>query len=209
MLVCQIGPHINPSNIHFCANISVINSEWTFKTGPEDQNHCNSWTGENMLSWFSYNGKKYIIIKASEVNLSNIIVLFSSVCSHFVKIKRMQFWNKNPKYALIVSQPYEETRTKRFAAEKKRGTSILSVCNILCEDFPKGTSFSQVNGPRLSYTCLAWLSEHSYASLSVSIQSLCHVRSLRYFCDRPVSSFISVCCWISIKETTKRNRVRF
>lgn len=66
--------------------------------------------------------------------------IFSSVSSHFVKIKRMQFWNKNPKYALIVSQPYEETRTKRFAAEEKRGTSILSVCNILCEDFPKGTS---------------------------------------------------------------------
>lgn len=140
MSVCQIGPYINPSNIHFCANISFINSEWTFKTGPEDQNHCNSWTGENILRWFSFIGNKFIIIKTSEVNLNNIMVLFSSVSSHFVKIKRMQFWNKNPKYALIVSQPYEETRTKRFAAEEKRGTSILSVCNILCEDFPKGTS---------------------------------------------------------------------
>lgn len=93
-----------------------------------------------MLSWFSYNGKKIDYYQNIWSKSEQYHGILSSVSSHFVKIKRMQFWNKNPKYALIVSQPYEETRTKRFAAEEKRGTSILSVCNILCEDFPKGTS---------------------------------------------------------------------
>lgn len=115
----------------------------------------------------------------------------------------------NPKYALIVSQPYEETRTKRFAAEEKRGTSILSVCNILCEDFPKGTSIlSSKWSPTVIH--LSRLIIRTFVCVFVSVSEiLCYVCSLRYCCDRPVSSFISVCCRISITGTTKGNRVRF